>query len=225
MTKQYLAEALQEVSDEHIMEATLPLRKKKKKRSWQGFAACFAVLAVCSFFAARFFSLGAPTESESAAEGESLMSEQFNGGAMTEDSVTDPVVGDGDAYGGAGSAVKYADYGVTLAVYEVTPTGLLLSCTQSGGTAEGELITGSWYVVEKYENDAWLELPCLPDNVVWTAEGWVVSPDTTTEWAVDWEWLYGELDAGEYRIGKEFLLSRAPGDYEKDVLYAEFSIR
>lgn len=224
MREDFLAEALQEVSDEHIMEATLPLRKKKRKRSWRGFAACFAVLAVCSFFAGRFFNLGAPTESESMAEGESVQTEQFNGeGSMTEDSMTYPVDGSGDTHG-SGSATDYTDLGIMLAAQDVSPTGLTLVCTRDGGFTDAEIISGSWYTVEQREGDTWAELPYLLDNVVWTAEGWIITPDTSTEWAVDWEWLYGELGAGEYRIGKEFLCEQASGSHERFVLYTEFFI-
>ncbi len=218
MTEQYLAEALQEVSDEHIMEATLPLRKKKKKAHhlW-GFAACFAVLAVCSFFVIPFFAMGGGmAESEGAAEGgasedyynsESESFGQTDGSQHEQESLT------GDAL----------DWGVTLTAQDVTPTGLTIVCTQSGGF-EGELITGSWYSVEKYSDGEWTELPYLMDNVGWTEEGWIISPDTTVEWVVDWEWLYGELPAGRYRIGKDLLGASVPGEYEHCIHYAEFTI-
>ena len=223
MKEEYLAEALQEISDEHIMEATLPLRKKKKKRSWKGFAACFAVLAVCSFFAGRFFvlnsAMGGAAESESIMESEGQMNGEYG---TTNDSTTYPV--DGSFSGGSGSATEYTELGITLAVQDVTNTGLTIVCTQSAGFADAETITGSWYTVEVYQNGTWTALPYLPDNVGWTEEGWIVSPDTTVEWVVDWEWLYGELDAGEYRIGKEFMISRAPGDYDKHILYAAFTL-
>lgn len=229
MREDFLAEALQEVSDEHIMEATLPLRKKKRKRSWRGFAACFAVLAVCSFFAGRFFvlnsAMGGSAESESMVEGESVQTGQYTEeGAMTEDSITYPVDGSGDTYG-SGSATEYTEIGIMLAAQDVTPTGLTLVCSRDGGFTDAEIISGSWYTVEQREGDTWAELPYLLDNVGWTEEGWIIAPDTSTEWAVDWEWLYGELSAGEYRIGKEFMISHSPGDYEKTVLYAEFFIR
>jgi hypothetical protein len=44
------------------------------------------------------------------------------------------------------------------------------------------------------------------------------------QFAVDWEWLYGSLDSGDYRIAKDILGFRAAGDYDKFYLAAEFSI-
>lgn len=41
---------------------------------------------------------------------------------------------------------------------------------------------------------------------------------------VDWEWLYGKLSAGDYRMVKEALFVRSPGDYDKFPLYAAFTL-
>jgi len=41
---------------------------------------------------------------------------------------------------------------------------------------------------------------------------------------VDWDWLYGSLDEGEYRIIKQFYDFRATGDYDIYYLAAEFLI-
>ena len=130
---------------------------------------------------------------------------------MTEDSMTYPIDGSGDTYG-SGSATEYTEIGIMLAAQDVTPTGLTLVCSRDGGFTDAEIISGSWYTVEQREGDTWAELPYLLDNVGWTEEGWIIAPDTSTEWAVDWEWLYGELSAGEYRIGKEIVLSLFAAD-------------
>ena len=44
------------------------------------------------------------------------------------------------------------------------------------------------------------------------------------EWEVNWEWLYGIIPAGKYRIGKELMDFRAPGDFDKAIYFVEFSI-
>jgi len=41
---------------------------------------------------------------------------------------------------------------------------------------------------------------------------------------IDWGTLFGVLNPGEYRLLKDVTHSRAPGDYDKYVLAAEFSI-
>ena len=45
----------------------------------------------------------------------------------------------------------------------------------------------------------------------------------TGRWDVRWDWL-GELPAGEYRIGKKIMNFRGTGDYDEEMVYAEFAI-
>jgi len=120
-----------------------------------------------------------------------------------------------------------AVWGLTFEVKDVTPTGLTIVCTQSGGEPTGELQTGSYYFIEKKEGDRWggMEYTEIEeDQVGWTAEAWIIAPDNTLEWEVDWSWLYGELPAGEYRIGKSVMDWRETGDYDEAGIYAEFRI-
>ena len=48
--------------------------------------------------------------------------------------------------------------------------------------------------------------------------------EATTVWEIDWNWLYGELPAGKYRIGKEIMDFRGTGDYDTSIYFAEFEI-
>lgn len=115
-------------------------------------------------------------------------------------------------------------WGVTLTVEKVTPSGAALKCTQHGGEADSELETGSWFIIEKWSKEmGWQEAPCFCEPC-WTEEAWLIAKGDTSEWAVDWAWLYGELPAGKYRIGKEIMDFRGTGDYDKQIYYAEFTI-
>ena len=115
-------------------------------------------------------------------------------------------------------------WGVALTVENVTPSGATLKSTQHGGEADGELETGSWFIIEKWSKEmGWQEAPCFCEPC-WTEEAWLIAKDDTSEWAVDWAWLYGELPAGKYRIGKEIMDFRGTGDYDKQIYYAEFTI-
>ena len=40
----------------------------------------------------------------------------------------------------------------------------------------------------------------------------------------NWEWLYGELPEGNYRIAKEIMDFRETGEYDTAIHYAEFRI-
>ena len=117
-----------------------------------------------------------------------------------------------------------SEWGIELQVTNISPEGLTIECTQSGGNPSGELQTGSYYIVEKETEGGWEPVPYLLDSVGWTEEAWIIPKNDTVTWEVDWEWLYGELSAGDYRIGKEIMDFRGPGDYDKQMLYAEFGI-
>ena len=116
-------------------------------------------------------------------------------------------------------------WGIALTVKEVTPTGLTIVCTQSGGTDVAELNTGSYFVVEQLHGDHWDACTSIIEGeLAWTAEAWMIPMGDSVEWEVDWAWLYGELTAGTYRIGKEIMNFRGPGDFDKETYYAEFTI-
>ena len=114
---------------------------------------------------------------------------------------------------------------VSLEAVNVTPKGLTIACHQMGG-AFMELSTGSYYVIQRLEDTGFVDVEYLPQEheVAWTSEALVIFKDATTTWDVDWEWLYGELPVGEYRIGKEVMNFRGPGDYDTEMIYAHFKI-
>lgn len=118
------------------------------------------------------------------------------------------------------------EWGITLEVENVTPRGLSLVCHQSGGNSVSELETGSFYVIQKLDESGWVNVKYAPHkyDIAWTAEAWLIQKENTTTWDVNWEWLYGELPAGEYRIGKEFMNFRGTGDYDEEIIYADFII-
>ena len=114
--------------------------------------------------------------------------------------------------------------GVTLTAEDVTPNGLTLVCTQSGGTPTGELHTGSPFWLEVYSEGNWFPVKDDMEDVLWTMEAWSIPRNKRVEWNVSWEPLYGSLPTGHYRIGKEITDFRAGGDYDKYNYYAEFTV-
>lgn len=117
------------------------------------------------------------------------------------------------------------EWGLTLHAEDVTSKGMTIVCTQSGGSPTGELNTGTYYILERSESGAWVAIDYVQDmEVCWDAVAWMIPLGDTVEWEVDWEWLYGSLPAGHYRIGKEIMDFRGTGDYDKEVYYAEFMI-
>lgn len=125
----------------------------------------------------------------------------------------------------ADSSVQY-DWGITMKVENVTPSGLTLVCSQSEGENISQLETGSSFVVQKKKKDKWKDVDYIikKDEVGWTMEARILPKESTGKLEVDWEWLYGKLPSGDYRIGKEFMNFRGTGDFDKETVYAEFTI-
>ena len=84
--------------------------------------------------------------------------------------------------------------------------------------------------LERYElsytqENGWMEMPYIIDGEIgWEDVAWVVPMNDTCKWEINWEWLYGKLPDGKYRIGKEITDFRATGDYDNTVYFVEFEI-
>lgn len=117
------------------------------------------------------------------------------------------------------------EWGITLTVENVTNTGLTLVCTQSGGKFKGDLQTGSPYFLERFVEEEWLPVGAIPGlEVAWTMEAWGIRPNTVTKWKVNWEFLYGHLEPGTYRMSKQITDFRSAGKYTDKTYYVEFGI-
>ena len=118
-------------------------------------------------------------------------------------------------------------WGIRLWAEGVTKTGLAIVFEQFGGKAEGDLRTGSWYGIERMNDDyEWEKVSYLPTEypVSWNSIAYNIRKNDRTEFEVNWEKLYGELPQGHYRIGKKVMDLKGAGDFEEDVYYADFFI-
>lgn len=70
-------------------------------------------------------------------------------------------------------------------------------------TSNNKHLFGSWYRIDKKENDEWRELNTIIRDYAFTSIGYSVDDNGKLELEVDWEWLYGELSDGEYRLVKK----------------------
>ena len=144
-----------------------------------------------------------------------------NGSEMKEETTT--VLGLGDE--------GFPDWGLTLSVDNVTSTGLTLVVTQSGGNPTGEflmtgepyrlftLVDGTWEVVEE------LPLPEGVDGRAWNSIGYPISKGETREFEINWEWMFGELPSGTYRLIKNFMDFRETANYDSADFWVEFEIK
>lgn len=122
-----------------------------------------------------------------------------------------------------GSAIP--DWGITLNAQNVTPSGMTLTCTQSGGELlQGTLQTGTPFSISKLENGHWHPVEPLQKDICWTMEAWNIPCEDTISWTINWEQIYGILPPGTYQMEKTIMDYHSPGNYEEQTHYAEFTI-
>ena len=76
-----------------------------------------------------------------------------------------------------------------------------------------ELVDGQWRYVDESKTNA-----ACPENRI------SVSWNTTDSYTIDWSDSYGALDAGYYRIGRNYTVTMDSGESETQVCYAKFRI-
>lgn len=119
------------------------------------------------------------------------------------------------------------DWGLTLSAKDVTPSGLTLVCTQSGGEFTEEfsgLITGEAYYLVKIKNKSGRLVSTVIKDYGFDAIAYIIPLNADTEFNVNWEWLYGELEPGTYRLVKGFTELRENGNHIDADYWVEFVI-
>ena len=67
------------------------------------------------------------------------------------------------------------------------------------------LLYGEAYVLFRREGSSWVEVPRIISNYGFTDIGYLIPEEGESELEINWEWLYGKLPAGTYRITKTVL--------------------
>ena len=119
------------------------------------------------------------------------------------------------------------EWGLTLSADNVTPSGMTIVFSQMNGKQTGELETGDWYALYTEENGEWKELPFIVDddvNIGWHSIAYLIPKGGSYKMEVNWEWLYGKLEPGKYRINKEVMDVRETGDFDKKIYSLEFTV-
>ena len=111
---------------------------------------------------------------------------------------------------------------VTISAENVTPTGATILFHQDQSMIQGELICSHEFFIQQEVNGQWVDLP--------KAAGAEFPPQTYDiatlhHHGVDWEWMYGKLVAGHYRLGKVIPITTTSGvEPLYTTVYAEFTI-
>lgn len=80
-------------------------------------------------------------------------------------------------------------------------TGVTIIITDTSGNNN---TYGEFYRIDKKINNNWQELDVVIEgNYGFNSIGYIVDENNTLELTHNWEWLYGRLDNGDYRLVKE----------------------
>ena len=122
---------------------------------------------------------------------------------------------------------EIVEIGVIADAYDITSHGATVRFrVWDPELADGELEYGDDYSLERLDGEAWTPVPVIFDGE-WAINSiaYIIPKEpenSASDWAVDWEWLYGELEPGDYRIGKSVLDFRGSGDYDTYTVYVYF---
>lgn len=113
--------------------------------------------------------------------------------------------------------------GVTMTVKKGTTfsTGLIVVFKNNSNS---QCTYGDYFWLEKKINGSWYQVPVTIDSYGFNDIGYSLAPSGEGEWVANWNWLYGSLDTGKYRIIKDILDFRGTGDYDSYYLATEFTL-
>lgn len=114
-------------------------------------------------------------------------------------------------------------WGIVQSVEDVTPTGLTIVWNRDNAENTVDLVTGEGYNLEKKTPFGWRTVPTIIEEYGVNAMGYLITVHRDGRQEIDWEWLYGELTKGTYRIWKTISLS--VGTEVVGRCYTEFEIR
>ncbi len=114
--------------------------------------------------------------------------------------------------------------GVTMSVNKesLSANGLTIMFQNK---SDKKLMYGDKFVLEIKIDGQWYEVPVVINgDYGFNDIGYEVPSGQDKEWEVDWKWLYGSLNEGEYRIVKEVSDFRKTRDYNIYYLTGEFTL-
>lgn len=120
-------------------------------------------------------------------------------------------------------------WNLEMKVANVSPSGAQVQFIQTGifpGSDRAQLMYGTEYTLERQVDGQWVEVEKLPqENAIgWATVAYLIEWNSTNAHNVNWEWLYGALPTGHYRIGKTVTLDYTLDEDENQTFYAEFVV-
>lgn len=113
--------------------------------------------------------------------------------------------------------------GVTMEVTECSDTSVTVRIVND---TDKDIQCGEDFCLEMQDEETgeWRELDEVIDNAAFNAIAYMVQKNSPYEAVIDFEWLYGKLEPGRYRIVKTVTDFRGTGDFTDYAFTAEFRI-
>ena len=89
---------------------------------------------------------------------------------------------------------------VSISISDISLTGATIIIKD---TNRKPYTYGEWYKIEKEVNGKWYEVKTIIENYGFNSIGYLPDKNNEVKFVIDWEWLYGHLPLGSYRILKE----------------------
>ena len=89
---------------------------------------------------------------------------------------------------------------ISISISDISLTGATIAIKD---TNKKPYTYGQWYKIEKQINGKWYEVKTIIENYAFNSIGYLPDKNNEIKFVMDWEWLYGHLPLGSYRIIKE----------------------
>ena len=100
---------------------------------------------------------------------------------------------------------------VTIQISDISPSGATLVITDNN---PDPYLYGEWYKIQRLTDGQWQDVPTVSDNYAFNAIGYLPNEHREVKFVINWEWLYGALPSGTYRIFKEVSTQKVPIEFE-----------
>ena len=118
---------------------------------------------------------------------------------------------------------EVSEIALSFSLKDISPTGATLVFNQYDSDALiGELTYGDDYVIEIQKNEKWENAPLVIEDYGINSIAYTIPTKSISEHKLDWNWLYGSLTPGNYRIRKTILAFRETGKFDKYTISAYF---
>ena len=110
------------------------------------------------------------------------------------------------------------DIGVSMDLSDITPAGATVHFYRFDTEKAGEISYGDSFVIEKENDGNWEEVPVIIEDAAFTDIAHIIPQNDTCEAKIDWEWLYGPLSPGTYRLRKTVINSKDNAHTEHELI-------